>query len=108
MTTLVGYFAIFFGALWILWPQMLRGWLAGKASWMLLCLFLFPFFFPAGHWAGERWAIKGWLGVILIFSVLGAIVRSLIGKASQGIPLSVFRIAGALNLFSGLWLVWKH
>ena len=106
MTLLVGYFSIFLGLLWLIWPQLLRNWAAGKLSWILLCAVLFPFFFPLGHWAGTQWGLKGWLGVILVFAVLGAVVRSLIGKASQKLPLALFRAAGALNALSGAWLVW--
>ena len=69
MTVIVGCFAIFLGAIWVIWPKVLRGWMAGKASGILFYALFFPFFFPAMHWAGQ-WGMRGWVGAFIAFWVI--------------------------------------
>ena len=100
-----GYFAIFLGLLWIVWPQLLRGWAAGKASWVLFIALIFPFFFPAIHWAGQ-WGMRGQLGACGAFLAFYWLLQKGLNRASQVIPLLIFRVAGLLNILFGVWVVW--
>ena len=95
---------MFLGLLWLVWPQVLRGWAVRKASWALFGLLLFPTFFPAVKWA-KQYGVD-WGSVLLGFLVTCAALQAVMNYLAKQIPLIAFRAAGAASLFSGVWLVW--
>ena len=106
LSKIIGCFAVFLGVLWVVWPQILRGWVVGKVSWALFWLIAFSIFYPAASWIG-RWGMNGWAAFVLAFVVLGSLLKTVINKSAEKIPLACFRIAGALNIVSGLFLIFR-
>jgi hypothetical protein len=101
---IIGYVSIFLGLLWVIWPQLLRGWAVSRASWALFWLLLSLFFSPLAAWA-KQWDMNGWICAVITFLIVGSVLRNLIGKAAQKIPLLYFRLAGLLSILSGLYLI---
>ena len=104
MNTLIGWFSIFIGLLWLVWPKLLRGWLVSKASWTLYWALVFYLFFPAAAFM-EQWGAKGWIVLGIALIVFGGLLRGLIGRAAERLPLVSFRVIGAMNVASGAYLV---
>lgn len=104
---LVGYFSIFMGVLWLVWPGLLRGWLAGKTTRHIFWLLLGAFFFPLFRGAG-KFGLEGFLAVIIGFWLLMKFAGAAIQAAAARIPALAFRAAGLLNIVSGCWLLFKR
>ena len=104
MNTVIGWVSVLLGVLWLVWPKLLRGWLVGKTSWTLYWMLVFYFFFPVAAYM-EQWGLKGWVALGIGLIVFGGLLRELIGKVAERLPLVSFRVMGALNVASGLYLV---
>ena len=102
----VGYCSIFLGVLWLIWPQILRGWFVGKASRVIFWALLLPVVYPAGVWAGHQWGLGGWAAFVVALVVTGTLLRVGIGRAAGKIPAVYFQMAGVLNIASGLSLLY--
>lgn len=95
-----GLLSIVVGAIWAVWPQLLRGWLVRKSGstimWAVLAVGLAPY----AAWA-SKWGVNGWVSAGVAFMVLGLILHRLISSMAERVPLPIFRFFGFLTFASG-------
>lgn len=118
LTKLFAYFFVLMGTLWIIWPELLRGWFTRKANFKFFWLVLVFLFFSVIHLLSLIGQVKIPIlrsfgtAAVLIFIV---IVWTLRGKAKARLtdwcrtrPLIYFRVVGLMNIAMGASLLFKH
>ena len=113
------WFWILMGVLWIIWPEMLRGWFTRKTGrrmfWLVCgCLTILMLHIGALAWQVRVRAVKtiALASAVLLFGFLWTVqsnARTQLRVWCQNIPLKVFRTAGAINIAIGVFLMYaKH
>lgn len=100
----VGYFSMFIGALWVCFPQLLRGWLVGKTTRTVFWLVLGTIFFPLAHYLGKL-GLAGFAALLIGFWLLLKLTGKAMQKALEKVPPYAFRAVGVLNILSGILLI---
>ena len=116
---IIAWLWILTGALWVIWPAILRGWFTRKtgrrAFWLVWgCLALMILHVGSLAWGIQVRALKtvALAGVLLLLGLMWTVqssARTQLRLWCQNIPLKVFRVAGLLNIAVGTWLLYaKH
>lgn len=95
------------GALWLLWPGLLRGWLVGKTSWAIYWALAGLYGYPAASWAAARWGFRAWVWSGIVLVILGGVLRMTLDRVAQKIPEPAYRLIGALTLLQGAMTLYQ-
>lgn len=104
---IIGYLAILFGVLWVIWPVLLRNYFARKTNWWMFWLALGLLFSPMVHF-GKQWGLLGIIFVFVAFWIVMKMARERVRHYFTYLPLVAFRVIGFLNIVSGCLLVFTH
>ncbi|MFT5207439.1 MAG: hypothetical protein ACI9CF_001191 [Candidatus Omnitrophota bacterium] len=113
---IIGYISIFFGAIWLLKPEWLRGRMGRKANRRITWSFYLFLIYLSMNYLGLLFRFESGLirsvGVLGLFVVNANLLRTK-SKASTKLielfktcPLILFRCVAALGLLSGLWMIY--
>lgn len=101
---ILGYLAVLFGILWVIWPILLRNYFARKTNWTLFWVALALLFYPMVH-LGKQWGVVGIICVFIAFWIVMKMAHERIRHYFTYLPLIAFRVVGVLNIVSGCLLI---
>ncbi len=103
---IIGVFSIFWGLLWFVRPEFLRGRLLVKAHRYLFWTVLITLVYPLVHFYGKAFGMGMTAAVVIGFWVVMGRLKNKMSEAFQVVPLIAFRAAGAVNIGAGCALLW--